>query len=35
MFILKYEQFQPADELMPLWGKEQEEQILANINGQK
>jgi hypothetical protein len=33
--LKKYEQFKPADELMPVWGKEQVEQLLAKINGQK
>ena len=33
--LKKYEQFQPADELMPVWGKAQVEQLLAKINGQK
>lgn len=31
----KYEQFVPADELMPDWGKEAVEQLLEKINGQK
>jgi hypothetical protein len=33
--LKKYEQFQPAGELMPAWGKTQVEKLLAKINGQE